>query len=131
MDNFLTLIYVVKVTIYLIICFILYKTIRVFFITKINVETESNLLEYIFKNYTILDFDDNIVIFDKKNKIDITNDIYHITITYDDILHTYNYIVDDIYFNSQNKYSKLTIDEYNNIKSVIKKLGLDKYKVEL
>lgn len=132
MDNYITLVYIVKVMICLFAFLIVHQFLKIFMIKKINISSEAKLLKYIFNNYTILEFDESIVIFTStKNKIDITNDIYHITISYDEILRTFNYIVDDIYFNSLTKEAKLTIEEYNNIKLVIDNLGLTKFKADI
>ena len=131
MDNYFTLMYVVKVLIGVIIYYAVKKLVRKFLIRRIDTYDESKLLKYLFKNHSILDFDDNVDVFSStKNKINIANSIYFIMISYDEVLHTYNYIVEDIYFNSNTKYSKMTKSEYSNIKQAITGLGLDKYRPE-
>lgn len=131
MDNYFTLMYVVKVLAGVIIYYAVKRLVRKFLIRRIDTYDESKLLKYLFKNHTILDFDENVDVFaSTKNKINIANSIYHIMISYDEVLHTYNYIVEDIYFNSNTKYSRMTKAEYSSIKQAITGLGLDKYRPE-
>ena len=49
-------------------------------------------------------------------------------ISYDKVLHIYNYIVEDIHFNSDEKKAKMTEMEYQIIKIAITSLDLDKYR---
>ena len=131
MDNYFTLMQVVKVLVGILLYYAIKRLFRKFLIRRIDTYEESKLLKYLFKNHSILDFDENVDVFSStKNKINIANSIYHIMISYDEVLHTYNYIVDDIYFNSKTKQSKMTKLEYLNIKQAITGLGLDQYRPE-
>ena len=129
MENIFTLGYFIKILLGVVLYYSIKKLVKLFWIHKINVEKESELLQFVFENHSILDFHESVDIFSStKNKINITNNIYHIMISYDKVLHIYNYMVEDIHFNSDEKKAKMTEMEYQIIKTAITSLDLDKYR---
>ena len=79
MDNYFTLMYVVKVLVGVLLYYAIKRLFRKFLIRRIDTYEESKLLKYLFKNHSILDFDENVDVFSStKNKINIANSIYHI-----------------------------------------------------
>ena len=129
MENVFILGYFIKIFGGIAIYYAIKKLAKLFWIHKINVEKESELLQFVFENHSILDFHESVDIFSSaKNKINITNNIYHIMISYDKVLHIYNYMVEDIHFNSDEKKAKMTENEYQIIKTAITSLDLDKYR---
>ena len=133
MDNIFTLGYVFKVLIGITLYLGVRKLLKKYIVKKINAYEEIQLLTYLYKNHTILDFDQDIDTYfaPTMRRFYITNNAYHVEIKsesseVDDPTLFFN--VDDILFSSSDDYINVTQEKYDNIKKVLTDLNLDRFR---
>lgn len=133
MDNIFTLGYVFKVLIGITLYLGVRKLLKKCIVKKINACEEIQLLTYLYKNHTILDFDQDVDTYfaPTMRRFYITNNAYHVEIKsesseVDDPTLFFN--VDDILFSSSDDYINVTQEKYDNIKKVLTDLNLDRFR---
>ena len=133
MDNIFTLGYVFKVLIGMLLYLGIKKLLRKYVVKKINTSEEIQLLTYLYKNHTILDFDQDVDTYfaPTMRRFYITNDAYHIEIKSENSEinePTLFFNVDDILFSSSDEIIVTTQEKYDNIKKVLTDLNLDRFR---
>lgn len=133
MDNIFTLGYIFKVLIGINLYLGVRKLLKKYIVKKINAYEEIQLLTYLYKNHTILDFDQDVDTYfaPTMRRFYITNNDYHVEIKsesseVDDPTLFFN--VDDILFSSSDDYINVTQEKYDNIKKVLTDLNLDRFR---
>lgn len=129
MDSFFTVGYVIKLLLGAAAFLLIRKLIRKFIVKKINADTEIQLLIYLYKNRTILDFDNDVDTFysDFMHKFYINNAMYHVEIRIDEN-DIYHFTIEDMNFTSHYEYVETTQERFDEIKRILKELKLDKVK---
>ena len=133
MDNIFILVYVFKVLIGMLLYLGVRKLLKKYIVKKINAYEEIQLLTYLYKNHTILDFDQDVDTYfaPTMRRFYITNNEYHIEIKSEnsDInVSTLFFNVDDILFSSSDDFINVTQEKYDNIKKVLTDLNLDRFR---
>ena len=133
MDNIFTLGYVFKVLIGMFLYLGIKKLLRKYVVKKINTSEEIQLLTYLYKNHTILDFDQDVDTYfvPTMRRFYIINDVYHIEIKSENSEinePTLFFNVDDILFSSSDEIIVTTQEKYDNIKKVLTDLNLDRFR---
>ena len=133
MDNIFTLGYVFKVLIGMLLYLGIKKLLRKYVVKKINTSEEIQLLTYLYKNHTILDFDQDVDTYfvPTMRRFYIINDVYHIEIKSENSEinePTLFFNVDDILFSSSDEIIVTTQEKYDNIKKVLTDLNLDRFR---
>ena len=127
MDSLFTVGYVVKILLGAAAFLLIRKLIRKFIVKKIDADTEIQLLIYLYKNQTILDFDKDVdtLYSDFMHKFYINNAIYHVEIRIDEN-DIYHFTIEDMNFTSRYGYVETTQERFDEIKRILKELKLDK-----
>jgi len=130
MSNYLTLSFLLKLITGVTLVFVIMKTIKYFITFKFDTQQESKQLIYIFENFNILEFDENIDIYFTKrdNILTITNGLYIINISQDIITEEYEFTIDEFTFRTSSiapNCIKITQNQKEHIDNVIKILCVD------
>ena len=121
MDSFFTVGYVIKLLLGAAAFLLIRKLIRKFIVKKINADTEIQLLIYLYKNRTILDFDNDVDTFysDFMHKFYINNAMYHVEIRIDEN-DIYHFTIEDMNFVFVSKdFNRLTEEHMSTLHDLL------------